>query len=35
MKGKSCLNNMIDSYNEMTNLVDKGRAADAIYFEFN
>lgn len=29
-KGKSCLTNLINFYNEMTGLVDEGRAADVV-----
>lgn len=30
MKGKSCLINLIDFYDEMTGSVDEGRAVDAV-----
>ena len=34
-KGKSCLTNVITFYDEMTGLVDKGRAVDIPYLDFN
>ena len=34
-KGKSCLINLINFYDEMTSLVDEGRAVDIVYLEFN
>ncbi|KAK4806176.1 hypothetical protein QYF61_001099 [Mycteria americana] len=33
-KGKSCLTNMITFYDEMTGLVDEGRAVDIVYLDF-
>ncbi|KAK4828527.1 hypothetical protein QYF61_026949 [Mycteria americana] len=34
-KGKSCLTNLINFYNEMTGLEDEGRAVDIIYLDFS
>ncbi|GAB0208209.1 mitochondrial enolase superfamily member 1 [Grus japonensis] len=33
-KGKSCLTNLINFYDEMTGLVDEGRAVDIVYLDF-
>ncbi|KAK4830476.1 hypothetical protein QYF61_011200 [Mycteria americana] len=34
-QGKSCLTNLTNFYDEMTGLVDEGRAVDAVYLKFN
>ncbi|KAK4829153.1 LOW QUALITY PROTEIN: hypothetical protein QYF61_002368, partial [Mycteria americana] len=34
-KGKSCLTNLITFYDEMTSLVDEGRAVDIVYLDFS
>lgn len=34
MKQKSCLTNLIASYNEVTDLVDEGRAVGTVYLDF-
>ena len=33
-KGKSCMTNLINFYDEMTVLVDEGRAVDIVYMGF-
>lgn len=33
MKGKSCLTNLISFYDEMTSLMDEGRAMDIAYLD--
>lgn len=35
VKGKSCLNSLISSYNEMPNFVDNGKVVDVVYLEFH
>ena len=34
-KEKSCFTNLITFYNEVTSLLDEGRAADAVYLNFS
>ena len=34
-KGKLCLTNLIISYDELTDLVDKGRAVGIVYLDFS
>jgi len=34
MKGRSCLTNLISFYDQVTRLVDEGKAVDIIYLEF-
>jgi len=35
MKGRSCLTNLISSYDQVTRLVDEGKAVDVVYLDFN
>jgi len=35
MKGRSCLTNLISSYDQVTHLVDEGKAVDIVYLDFN
>jgi len=35
MKGRSCLTNLISFYNQVTHLVDEGKAVDIIYLQFS
>ena len=35
MKGKSCLTNLSSFYDQVTHLVDEGKAVDAVYLDFN
>ncbi|KAK4816607.1 hypothetical protein QYF61_018655 [Mycteria americana] len=35
MKGRSCLTNLISSYEEVTHLVDEGKAVDVFYLDFH
>jgi len=34
-KGKTCLNNLIALYDEITSLVDEGKAVDVVYLDYN
>ena len=35
MKGRSCLTNLISSYDQVTCLVDEGKAVDVVYLDFS
>jgi len=35
MKGWSCLTNLISSYDQVTHLVDEGKAVDVVYLGFS
>jgi len=35
MKGRSCLSNLISSYDQVTHPVDRGKAVDVIYLDFS
>jgi len=35
MKGRSCLTNLISSYDCVTRLVDKAKAVDIVYLDFS
>jgi len=35
MKGRSCLTNQISFYNQVTHLVDEGKAVDVVYLDFS
>ncbi|GAB0198268.1 hypothetical protein GRJ2_002292200 [Grus japonensis] len=35
MKGRSCLINLISFYDQVTCLVDEGKAADVVYLDFS
>jgi len=35
MKDRSCLTNLISSYDQVTHLVDEGSAEDVVYIDFN
>uniref|UniRef100_A0A8B9D078 Reverse transcriptase domain-containing protein n=1 Tax=Anser brachyrhynchus TaxID=132585 RepID=A0A8B9D078_9AVES len=35
MKGKSCLTNLISLYDQVTHLVDEGKAVDVVYLDFS
>ncbi|PKU32719.1 rna-directed dna polymerase from mobile element jockey-like [Limosa lapponica baueri] len=35
MKGRSCLTNLISSYDKVTHLVDEGKAVDVVYPDFS
>jgi len=34
MKGRSCLTNLISCYDQVTRLVDEGKAVDVVYLDF-
>jgi len=33
-KGRSCLTNLISCYDQMTRVVDEGKAVDVVYLDF-
>jgi len=35
VKGRSCLTNLISSYDQVTHLMDEGKAVDVIYLDFS
>jgi len=35
MKGRSCLNNLVSFYDQVTCLVDEGEAVDVVYLDFS
>ena len=35
MKGRSCLTNLVPSYDKLTCLVDEGKAVDIVYLDFS
>jgi len=35
MQGKSCLTSLISSYDQVTHLVDEGKAVDVVYLEYS
>jgi len=35
MKGRSCLTNLISCYDQLTQLMDEGKAEDVIYLDFS
>ena len=35
MKGRSCLTNLISFYDQVTHLVDEGKAVDVVYLAFS
>jgi len=35
MKGRSCLTNLISLYDQVTHLVDEGKAVDVVYLDFS
>jgi len=35
MKGRSCLTNLISFYDQVTHLVDEGKAVDFVYLDFS